>query len=281
MTDISHDFSQKPDLFPLAEVVQAVQMAATPLGIEFFLMGAAARDLLLLHAHGIEGRGTEDIDFAVMVGDWDAYESLRDALIKSGQFSARPGPALHRLRHRSGPPLDMIPFGGVERADRTIAWPPDKATVFDCFGAREAFDAGLLVKLPNGVVLRVASIPSMVILKAAAWNDRKHTQPGKDASDLLLFLRNYMNCGNLERAATQHRDLFDAPDFDYETAGARLLGRDIIGILDAAGLRRLMTILSGEADPEGELLLASQSGLVLERARRLIEALCDELAAGL
>src|SRR6266705_2373878 len=64
MTDISHDFSQKPDLVPLAEVVQAVQMAAPPLGIEFFLMGAAARDLLLLHAHGIEGRGTEDIDFA-------------------------------------------------------------------------------------------------------------------------------------------------------------------------------------------------------------------------
>ncbi len=281
MTDISHDFSQKPDLLPLAEIVQAVQSVAQPLGIDFFLMGAAARDLLLLHAHGIAGRGTEDIDFAVMVTAWNAYESLRGALIKSGQFSARQAAALHRLRHRSGMPLDIVPFGGVERTDRTIAWPADQATVFDCFGAREAFDANLLVKLPKDVVVRVAAIPSLVILKTAAWNDRKHTQPGKDAPDLFLFLRDYLSCGNLDRAARDHNDLFDVADFDYEDAGARLIGRDILQILDSGGVERLLLILSEEADPDGRLELAAQSGFELERARRLLEALCDELAAGL
>jgi len=60
MTGISHDFSNEPDLRPLAEIVAALQAVAQPAGIDFFLMGAAARDLMLQHAHGIEiSRQTE------------------------------------------------------------------------------------------------------------------------------------------------------------------------------------------------------------------------------
>jgi predicted nucleotidyltransferase len=51
-----------------------------------------------------------------------------------------------------------VPFGGIERADRTIAWPPDRQTIYDCFGAREAFDTTMVVLLSRGVQLRVASI---------------------------------------------------------------------------------------------------------------------------
>lgn len=72
------DFSTEPDLRGLAHVVHALQAVAEPAGVEFFLMGAAARDLMTHYAHGIEpSRGTEDLDFAVMVGDWKAYETLR------------------------------------------------------------------------------------------------------------------------------------------------------------------------------------------------------------
>ena len=114
-------------------MVSALHAVAAPLGVEFFLMGAAARDLILRYAHGIEAsRATEDVDFAVMVRDWQAYDALRTALIASGEFSARPGPATHRLRHTSGLPLDIVPFGGVEQADRTFGWPPEHSTVFDC-----------------------------------------------------------------------------------------------------------------------------------------------------
>ena len=194
MTGISHDFSNEPDLRPLAEIVAALQAVAQPAGIDFFLMGAAARDLMLQHAYGIEiGRQTEDVDFAIMVGDWNAFATLRDALIASGEFMARPGPATHRLRHSKGLPLDIVPFGGIERADRTIAWPPDQETVFDCFGAREAFAASVWVKLPDSAQVRVATIPALALLKVTAWQDRKYTHPGRDAADLLLYLRSYMD----------------------------------------------------------------------------------------
>ena len=160
------------------------------MGVDFFLMGAAARDLMLLHAHSIQPqRRTEDVDFAVMVGDWGAFAALRAALVKSGDFTERPGPATHRFLHKTGLPLDIVPFGGIERADRTIEWPAEPGTVFDCFGASEAFTASILVQLPNGVTLRVASIPALALFKMTAWQDRKFSQRGKDAGDLMLYCK--------------------------------------------------------------------------------------------
>jgi predicted nucleotidyltransferase len=282
MAATSHDFSLKAELAPLAGVVKALEAVTTVIGTEFFLTGAAARDLTLHHAHGVPvGRQTEDVDFAVMVNDWNAFIRLRQALIDSGEFTPRPGSATHRLRHRAGLPLDIVPFGAIERADRTIAWPPDHSTVFDCFGASEAFANCLWVKLPDEVVTRVASIPSLAILKIAAWHDRKLTFPGKDAPDLALIFRNYLSCGTMDRAATDHGDLFDDPAFDYEIAGTRLLGRDVAILLDEPGIARLLAILIPESDPDGSLLLARQSGIDLDTMRTFVDAMCKELTARL
>jgi predicted nucleotidyltransferase len=279
---MSLDFSTRPELDGLALVVRAVQAAAEPAGIDFCLTGAAARDLMTRYAHGIEpSRLTEDLDFAVMVRDWEAYGRLRETLIASGEFSPRPGPATHRLRHVSGLPLDIVPFGGIEGRDRKFAWPPDHSTVFDCFGMNEAFAASLIVELPGAVRLLVPPIPALTILKIAAWEDRRHTHPGRDALDLLLYLRHYMDCGNLERAAVEHADLFEAEEFDHVEAGVRLLARDISLLLDRPGVERLLQTLVREADEAGNLLLAHQSGLDLATAQRLLEVLCDELAGRL
>lgn len=276
---MSLDFSGEIDLRGLARLTRSLQAVARPLHIEYFLMGAAARDLMVRYAHGIETlRATEDADFAVMVRDWAAYDVLRESLIASGQFTSRPGPATHRLRHAGGLPLDVVPFGGVERADRTYAWPSDRGIVFDCFGVNEAYEACVEVRLPENVELKVAPIPALAILKVCAWHDRKHTHPGRDAPDLLLFLRHYMDCGNFDRAASEHADLMDAEDFDYVEAGVRLLVRDMARLIDRRGIERLLEIIIPEADDAGALLLAHQSGVDLEAARRLLEVMCEELA---
>lgn len=280
MTPMSLDFSRKIDLIPLATVVQALQEVAQALGIDYFLMGAAARNLMLQHAHNIvPSRLTEDVDFAVNVSDWPSFESLRTALLGSDQFSGGSETAIHKLRHKAtGLPLDIVPFGGIENTDRTISWPPDYHTVFDCFGASEAFEASIPVQLPNKVTLRVASIPALALLKITAWEDRKHSHPGRDAGDLLLYARHYLDCYNLDRAAQDHSDLFNTNDYDHEATGARLLGRDIADLLDKQSIEPVLSIMLTQADAEGSLLLAQQSGLELEHARRLIQALCDGLS---
>lgn len=280
MTNTLLDLSDRFDLKPLAAVVRALQPAAAASGSRFFLMGAAARDLMLQHVHGIAPkRITEDVDFGVMVENWEAFHTLRNALLASGAFQAAAGKALHKLLHKSTRlPLDIVPFGGVERADRTIAWPPTQDEVFDCFGAKEALEASVAVLLPGEVKVQCASIPALALLKITAWRDRKLTHPGRDAVDLGLYMSSYLDCGNMDRAATEHQDLYAAADFDHEATGSRLLGRDIAKLLDHQAITRMLEILTPETDPDGALVLVQQAKLELEHGRQLVAALCKGLA---
>lgn len=71
-------------------------------------------------------RQTEDIDIALTVPDWEALAALRERLVKDFGFAEEPG-IQHRLRYRQQDfelPIDIVPFGELERSDRTIAWPP-------------------------------------------------------------------------------------------------------------------------------------------------------------
>jgi predicted nucleotidyltransferase len=125
--------------------------------------------------------------------------------------------------------------------------------------------------LPQGVQLRVASIPALALLKVTAWHHRRHTHPGRDAPDLLLYLRSYLDCGNPDRATSEHNGPLSGDDFDYQAASARLLARDVVELLDQAAIRRVLQILSPEAEEDGPLLLGQQSGIDLEAARRLVQ----------
>ena len=126
--------------------------------------------------------------------------------------------------------------------------------------------------------MSVASIPALTILKVTAWVDRKDEYPGRDATDLLFLLSNYMDCDNFDRVVEQQADLLADPAFDYETAGARLLARDVAKLLDRDGIQRVLSALGPESNPEGALLLARQSQMAIGRAVGLITAFCEELA---
>ena len=145
MTNTLLDFTQRPELALHARVVADVDAVVAPLGVEILIAGAFARDLHLLHRHGIEvQRQTEDIDLAFALPDWSAFETLRQGLIASGAFLSVTH-AAHRIRHRNNLPVDLVPFGGMESRDRTIAWPPRGELVMDVFGFREAHAAAHLL----------------------------------------------------------------------------------------------------------------------------------------
>lgn len=259
MAPSSLDLSERAALAALGELVAAVRRAAgdTPI----LLVGAAARDLLLVHAHGFEAqRATEDTDLALAVPGWTAFLALREALVAS-HFTA--GGPLHRLwwgDHR----IDLIPFGGVERADRTIAWPTEGAEIMSTAGLAEGLATAVTVHLPHGTTIDVAPLPVLAVLKLWAWADRKYTAPGKDASDLWMFLRNYAEAGNQDRLfGDEGGTALAGYGFDLEKAGAWLLGADARAAL-ARGpereglLRTLDAILQPEVDPDGALRLVAQ-----------------------
>lgn len=253
MTAISLDFSKKTELCWLSEPVRLVGEAAG--GLPYFLVGATARDLILQYGHGIEAaRKTYDVDFAFMVKTWAAFEALRANLLATEKFTDTLGSA-HRLKFESGMVVDLVPFGAIERPDRTIAWPPDGSVEMSVFGFREALAATILVLLPGRVASLVVTLPALAMLKLAAWMERRYAQPGKDAYDLLMIMRNYLNAGNAERLYTDAAHLLERSDFDYETAGAWLLGHDMAKLLVGDSKAKVASLLERESDPNGTLAL--------------------------
>jgi predicted nucleotidyltransferase len=276
----SLDLSDRALLEPLAGVLAAVQRAAgeTP----FLLIGAAARDLLLVYAGGIAAqRATEDTDVALAVRSWEEFMRLRAALVATEGCMA--GGPLHQL-WLGDQRLDIVPFGGVERSDRSIAWPTEGAGVMNVSGLSEALATAIAVRLPGGVVANVASLPALAALKLWAWADRKYSTPGKDASDIWMLLRHYADAGNQDRLYGPEGEIgLAAFEFDLDKAGAWLLGRDARAVLAASlepgkALKSLETILLPEIDPDGALrLVAQMPGWDRERQLALLTAFCAGL----
>jgi predicted nucleotidyltransferase len=192
MTVYSLDLADKQELAFLAELRADVRTAAPD--SRFLLVGAVARDLLLYHAHGIRAtRATSDVDLALAVADWAEFGALRSALISSGAFSPHPKVA-HKVFHRGRLEIDLIPFGGVERADGTIVWPPEDDFVMGVLGFREALASSIDVLLLGGQRVSVVALPMLSVLKIFAWSERRAREPRKDAPDLLFILRMAMSC---------------------------------------------------------------------------------------
>lgn len=260
MPGSSLDLRDQPGLEPLARLVMAMHGArpdAAPL-----LVGALARDVLLSFAHGIRvARATQDMDFAFALDGWGGYNDLRNGLLADTAFAEVSGVS-HRVLFEQRWRVDLIPFGGVERADRSIAWPPQYTSEMSMLGYAEAAAQSVRVRLPGETTVAVASLPAQAILKLFAWRDRRQSRPGVDAGDLRLLLRNYLEAGNLERLYAEANHLFEAADYDYGRAGAWLLGRDARQLLcplqggDATlALRAVLGLLMPEIDPDGRLLL--------------------------
>lgn len=247
----------------------------------YLLAGATARDLLLQAAHGIDPRrATTDVDLAFLVSSWDEYLGLRNRLLASGDFVEVPRGGLHKLRFRGNLEVDIMPFGAIERPDRTIAWPPEGKIIMMVFGFREAQGSCITVILPPAERVQVVSLPALAILKFVAWKERRFQQPGKDAHDLALIIRSYLDAGNHERLHSEIPDAGGSP-YDYEIGGAQLLGKDMARLLDVEGRERLAQLIAEEANEQGQLRLAGDMMRAdPERALELLAALEKGFADG-
>ncbi len=277
------DLASKPDLRPLAALIREIRAAAPDADV--MLVGAMARDVMLLHAYGIDlPRATTDVDIALAAGDWMAFHKLRDALLASGKFAARTK-TLHKLVYVDlNIAIDLIPFNGVEDANGNIVWPPDNVEVMSLIGYREARMSAMTLRLPGDQQLVMISLPMLAMLKVFAWIERHLTEPRKDARDLDVILCNYLKAGNDDRLYSEAGHLLNSPTYDYDLAGAWMCGRDARNTLDATSTRtsqivsRMSGMLDREVDPDGPLRYVSEvrSGNP-DQTRKLLAA----FAAGL
>ena len=128
-------------------------------------------------------------------------------------------------------------------------------------GFREAHDVAIAVDLPEAMSVDVPTLYALMLLKLAAWADRRVIPPlGKDAHDIRLLLKHYLEAGNQERLYTVAAHLLDRADFDFEAAGAWLLGHDARVMLNesvtaASSVPFYLAIVQREATAATESLL--------------------------
>lgn len=240
----------------LIRALLEIKKIADGLKIDFFVIGATARDIIMQLLYKVKApRMTKDIDIAVCVADWEEYKALTDALLDTGEFLK--GTLIQRYNFK-GTSIDIIPFGDISGRDNTIRWPPDHRTIMSTVGFMDVYNNSITFRLSSEPVLEIklASIPGLTIMKLLAWNDDPTRQ--KDAADLLFFMHNYQAAGIEDRLYVKETSLLQEEEFDNERAGIRLLGRDMARISNSDTAKAVMEILVSETEEDGRYKLVSQ-----------------------
>ena len=242
------------------EAIRKIDAIARKHETSYFLAGATAREIMLRHVFGRPpGRRTLDVDLGIAVCDWDHFTRLKAGLIDEAGFQPH-ARMVQRLIYPSKPSVivDLIPFGGVEGADRTIAWPPDEDIIMRVTGFSDGLASAVPVRLEENLVIPVVSLPVLLVLKLFAWEDRKHEK--KDAPDIYTLLKEYGDAGNEDRLYGEEVGLLEAEGYDFELAGARLLARDSARMVSNDTKEHARKILLSDAQMEqltNDIILAS------------------------
>jgi predicted nucleotidyltransferase len=215
----------------LQELYKKVDAAAKAAGCEYLVVGAFARDMVLVHGFGAQlERGTRDVDFGINVSSWEAFTDLKVQLLAIG--FTEDDRAIQRLYYQSSDRLpweiDIVPFGAIENAESIISWPPQHDIAMSVLGFREAFSNAFSVAIGKNpeVTILVASPAGMCLLKLIAWLDRPVEKRRKDAVDILYLITTYPRIPQVLDSLYDD-GYMEAQDWHEPKAGAMKLGNDV------------------------------------------------------
>lgn len=234
------------------EVFVIMDEVCREMGIEYYLIGAQARDFHLLE-NGIKpGRGTQDIDFAVMLPEMDVYEQLKERIIERGFRKVNEPYRL--IFDKTDTVIDLLPFGEIEEEGTVIF--TDRKTELSVVGMKEVNDHSVVINFKD-LSITISPLVGIVILKLISFGDKPERK--KDLDDIYVILNNYFEINN-DVFYAEHTDVLEEIETDnfMSLAGARMMGRDIKKIIAISPVltTRIVGIL--------ELELQEQTGSITQ-----------------
>lgn len=209
-----------------SEVYLVLEKVFAQFGIAYYLVGANARDVQLYKAGIKPSRGTADIDFAVMVPDFQVYNNLFDALVEHG--FAKTSENYRMIYNKTNTVIDLMPYGEIEE-EYTVIF-TDRELTLSVLGFREVGEKiEYFSPIEETYNLPVTPVERILILKLVAWSDKPENRT-KDLEDIAFLLKHAWELYENE-AYENHLDLFD-DDFQQTKVGARIIGRKMKPILE-------------------------------------------------
>jgi predicted nucleotidyltransferase len=196
-------------------------------GVQFFVIGATARDIVMEVHNFQSGRLTHDLDIAIAINDWSQYAEVEKGLLELPDFTK--DQQKQRFLYKETFQLDIVPFGAIMKETDKIFWPPDEQVAMSVLGFNEVTTTLITVTIDEDIEIKIASLAGIFILKVVAWKDR-HLRGNKDADDMGFILANYLNIYE-SVALEKYDEIYEVDDFSTLTAGAKLLGDDLSEIL--------------------------------------------------
>ncbi|HEX5154777.1 MAG TPA: hypothetical protein VFW07_25195 [Parafilimonas sp.] len=220
------NFNQLRQQPEISGMLSALERGFARFGIDFYLVGAVARDVWMMGIHKMPPtRTTGDIDFAVLVNDKGIYETLKAYLVEQENFQPIHDNAFVLL-WKNKTQVDLLPFGAIENEDGSVTVEGTGFTTVHVPGFNEIYEEGLpVVVLEETHEFKFCTLPGIVILKLIAWDDRPENRRDdiKDISDILHYFFDMHD----EEIWENHSDLFDDEDADLKHIAARVMGREM------------------------------------------------------
>ncbi|WP_020566767.1 hypothetical protein [Neolewinella persica] len=246
MSKIIYDALRSPYL---KQILSDVKMVADQLSVDFFGVGAFARNVWYV-ANDEPSRGTKDVDFGVYVSNEKIYSRMRGLLIEKHGYEAASNNAFC-LISPYGIPLDLLPFGEIERDGRVLIEGKGIVSI-SLDGFRETYKSALVETEIEGDTVKVCSIPAVVLLKLIAYDDRPENR-SKDPMDISSIFSHYPSI-ETDLIWDEYNFLYDQ-ELKHEEIGVMVLGYEVGKIIKAnqhlSG--RVLTILDKAIKLESKL----------------------------
>jgi predicted nucleotidyltransferase len=212
----------------IAIILEALERGFEKFGIDYYLVGALARDVWMRGLNDITPRrATSDIDFGIMIKDSNHFDDLKNYLIKEEKFTPSKENAFVLIAPDKRQ-VDILPFGAIEQEGKVSVKGTGMTTLY-VDGMKEVFEEGVPdVTFEESITFKVCTLPGIVLLKLVAWDDRPEVRTD-DIHDIADIMNNFFNIYD-EFIWAEHNDLF-VDNVEIPVVSARVLGREIGKIL--------------------------------------------------
>lgn len=210
----------------LKPLFDTLENAFTALDIDFYILGAVARDTWLVK-YGLMSIGTNDLDFAVYIASKGQYKLLTQYLCEKHDFKASKENT-YKFYSPGGLEVDLLPFGDIEIEGKLMLDGTGMHRI-SANGFKEVYEFGTeKVAFENDKIFNVCTLPGIVILKLIAYDDRPELRQ-KDIQDIRLILKHYFSI-ETDLIYDRHIDLFGEEIEHVSHIAARVLGRQMKAI---------------------------------------------------
>ena len=219
---------------------------------EFYVIGATARDIIVQQLLDTAStRRTKDLDIAIAIPDWDAFEQIKERLVADGFKKSND---MYQRFYYGAYEVDIVPYGVVAKEDDNIYWPPEEVVAMSVKGFDEVLSEAITVSIDDEFKVKIASLHGLFLLKLNAWLDR-NAKTSKDAEDMSFILSNYFMT-NLDREI--HQEVYDWENFDEYIVGGYWLAHDLVTLLNVNQLNYYKEVIEGELAKQEESRLINQ-----------------------